>query len=190
MDEDLLNRYLDPNSIVKAAKKEDRWQERWRKIACQYIAPLKSKGNVVIINSIAMDSVLQRVNGCVWILSKYPVLNILSQNQNAEGIWDRGLRIISNLLKTFPKIDAVFVPNDLSGVKADLVALQARRKEFLIVGVDGEPDAVKAMTSKDSLSAATAAQDPTEMTQKAVRVGNDILEGKKPKLPNILILSS
>lgn len=94
---------------------------------------------------------------------------------------------LSDLLTTFPKIDAVFATNDLSGVGADLAALQARRSEFFIVGVDGGPDAVNAMTSKDSLFAATAAQDPTRMTQMAVRVGNDILHGKKPESPNILI---
>lgn len=94
---------------------------------------------------------------------------------------------MNNLLTTFPKIDAVFVSNDLTSVGVDLAALQARGKEFFIVEVDGEPDAVNAMASKDSLFAATAAQDPTGMTQKAVRVGNDILEGKKPESPNILI---
>ena len=94
---------------------------------------------------------------------------------------------MSDLLTTFPKIDAVFATNDQSGVGADLAARQARRKEFFIVGVDGGPDAVKAMSSKDSLFVATAAQDPVGMAAKAVDVGNDILQGKKPESPNILI---
>jgi ribose transport system substrate-binding protein len=37
------------------------------------------------------------------------------------------------------------------------------------------------------LFVATAAQDPLGMTKKAVQVGNDILYGKKPANPNILI---
>ncbi|KAF3889783.1 MULTISPECIES: ABC transporter substrate-binding protein [Nostocales] len=157
-------------------------------LACQYIGDrLKGKGNVVILNSIPMDSVIQRVNGCEKALSKYPGIKILSKDQNAEGSRDGGLRVMSDLLTTFPKIDAVFATNDQSGVGADLAAQQARRKEFFIVGVDGGPDAVKAMTTKDSLFVATAAQDPAGMAQKAIRVGNDILRGEKPEISTILI---
>ncbi|AFZ15432.1 monosaccharide ABC transporter substrate-binding protein, CUT2 family [Crinalium epipsammum PCC 9333] len=157
-------------------------------VACQYIADrLKGKGNVVIVNGPPVTSVIQRVNGCEKALSKYPDLKILSKNQNAEGSRDGGLRVMSDLLTTYPKIDAVFAINDPSGVGADLAARQVRRKEFFIVGVDGAPEAVKAIASNDSLYAATATQNPREMTQKAVQVGNDILHGKKPKSPNILI---
>ena len=157
-------------------------------VACQYIADrLKGKGNVVIVNGPPVDSVIQRVNGCQKVLSKYPDLKILSQNQNAEGSRDGGLRVMSNLLTTFPKIDAVFAINDPSGVGVDLAASQAKRKDFFIVGVDGAPEAIQAIGSKDSLYAATATQNPTQMSKTAVQVGNDILHGKKPPLANILI---
>ncbi|HEY9695514.1 MAG TPA: ABC transporter substrate-binding protein [Oculatellaceae cyanobacterium] len=157
-------------------------------VACQYMADrLKGKGNVVIVNGPPVTSVIQRVQGCEKALSKYPDLKILSKNQNAEGSRDGGLRVMSDLLTTYPKIDAVFAINDPSGVGADLAARQVRRKEFFIVGVDGAPEAIKAIASNDSRYAATATQNPREMTQKAVQVGNDILHGKKPKSPNILI---
>jgi ribose transport system substrate-binding protein len=157
-------------------------------VGCQYIADrLKGKGNVVIVNGPPVTSVIQRVNGCEKVLSKYPDIKILSKNQNAEGSRDGGLRVMSDLLTTFPKIDAVFAINDPSGVGVDLAARQVRRKEFFIVGVDGAPEAINAIASKDSLYAATATQNPRGMTQKAVQVGNDILHGKRPSNPNILI---
>lgn len=157
-------------------------------VGCQYIVDrLKGKGNVVIVNGPPVASVIQRVNGCEKVLSKYPDIKLLSKNQNAEGSRDGGLRVMSDLLTTFPKIDAVFAINDPSGVGVDLAARQVRRKEFFIVGVDGAPEAIKAIASKDSLYAATATQSPRGMTQKAVQVGNDILHGKKPSNPNILI---
>ena len=157
-------------------------------VGCQYIADrLKGKGNVVIVNGPPVTSVIQRVNGCEKVLSKYPDIKLLSKNQNAEGSRDGGLRVMSDLLTTFPKIDAVFAINDPSGVGVDLAARQVRRKEFFIVGVDGAPEAIKAIASKNSLYAATATQSPRGMTQKAVQVGNDILHGKKPSNPNILI---
>lgn len=157
-------------------------------IACQYIGErLKGQGNVVILNGTQMDSIVQRVNGCMNSLSKYPGIKVLSKDQNAEGTRDGGLRVMSDLLTTFPKIDAVFATNDQSGIGADLAASQARRKEFFIVGIDGSPDAVKAMQNKNGLFAATAAQDPAGMAEKAVEVGNDIINGKKPSNPNILV---
>jgi ribose transport system substrate-binding protein len=157
-------------------------------VSCKYIADrLKGKGNVVIVNGPPVDSVIQRITGCENVLSKYPDIKILSKNQNAEGSRDGGLRVMSDLLTTFPKIDAVFAINDPSGLGAELAANQAQRKEFFIVGVDGAPEAITAIASKNSLYAATATQNPRGMAQKAVQVGYDILNGKKPKSPTILI---
>ncbi len=157
-------------------------------VSCKYIADrLKGKGNVVIVNGPPVDSVIQRITGCENVLSKYPDIKILSKNQNAEGSRDGGLRVMSDLLTTFPKIDAVFAINDPSGLGAELAANQAQRKEFFIVGVDGAPEAITAIASKNSLYAATATQNPRGMARKAVQVGYDILNGKKPKSPTILI---
>ena len=157
-------------------------------LGCQYIADrLKGKGNVVIVNGPPVESVLQRVSGCEKVLSKYPDLKILSKNQNAEGSRDGGLRVMTDLLTTFPKIDAVFAINDPSGVGAELAANQARRKDFFIVGVDGAPEAIKAIADKNGIYAATATQNPRGMATEAVKVGNDILHGKKPSSSTILL---
>ncbi|MEH2083696.1 MAG: ABC transporter substrate-binding protein [Nostoc sp.] len=157
-------------------------------LGCQYIADrLKGKGNVVIVNGPPVESVLQRISGCEKVLSKYPDLKILSKNQNAEGSRDGGLRVMTDLLTTFPKIDAVFAINDPSGVGAELAANQARRKDFFIVGVDGAPEAIKAIADKNGIYAATATQNPRGMATEAVKVGNDILNGKKPSNPTILL---
>ncbi len=156
-------------------------------IACKYIGDrLNGKGNVVILNGTPMDSINQRVSGCKNSLAKYPDIKIIS-DQNAEGTRDGGLRVMSDVLTTFPKIDAVFATNDQSGVGADLAARQARRKELFIVGVDGSPDATKAMEDKDGVFVATAAQDPAGMAQKAVEVGNDVIQGKKLSNSQILV---
>lgn len=158
------------------------------KVACQYIADrLKGQGNVVIVNGPPVASVIQRVEGCQQVLAKYPNLKVLSKDQNAEGSREGGLRVMTDILTTFPKIDAVFAINDPSGIGVDLAANQAQRKEFFIVGVDGAPEAIKAIASKEGLYAATATQSPRGMTEKAVQVGNDILHGKKPSNPTILI---
>lgn len=157
-------------------------------VSCQYIADrLKGKGNIVIVNGPPVISVIERVQGCEQVLANYPSIKVLSKDQNAEGSRDGGLRVMSDLLTSFPKIDAVFSINDPSAVGAELAARQAKRKEFFIVGVDGAPEAAQAIADPNSLVVATAAQDPLGMTQTAVKVGNDILQGKRPSNPNILI---
>lgn len=157
-------------------------------VSCQYIADrLKGNGNLVIVNGPPVVSVIERVQGCEQVLAKYPGIKVLSKDQNAEGSRDGGLRVMSDLLTSFPKIDAVFSINDPSAVGAELAARQAKRKEFFIVGVDGAPEAAQAIADPNSLVVATAAQDPLGMTQTAVKVGNDILHGQRPANPNILI---
>ncbi len=157
-------------------------------LSCQYIADrLKGQGNIVIVNGPPVVSVIERVQGCEQVLAKYPGIKILSKDQNAEGSRDGGLRVMSDLLTSFPKLDAVFAINDPCAVGAELAARQAKRKEFFIVGVDGAPEATQAIADPSSLVVATAAQDPLGMTRKAVQVGNDILHGQRPANPNILI---
>src|SRR5215510_419859 len=147
----------------------------------QYVADrLKGKGQVVIVNGPPVTSVVDRVGVFVEVIKKYPDIKILSQDQNASGKRDEGLRVMTDLLTAYPKIDAVFSINDPASIGCDLAAKQAQRKEFFIASVDGAPDVVPYLKDKDSLIACSAAQSPYVMAQKAVEVGNDILNGKKP----------
>jgi ribose transport system substrate-binding protein len=156
--------------------------------AAQYIVDkLKGKGQVCIINGPPVSAVQDRVAGAMDVFGKNPDIKILSQDQNAGGSRDGGLRVMTDLLTAFPKIDAIFAINDPTGIGCDLAAKQAQRNEFFIVGVDGSPDAVAALKSKGSLFEATPAQDPYAMAQKAVEVGVDVMGGKKPAEDTILI---
>jgi ribose transport system substrate-binding protein len=148
---------------------------------------LHGKGLVVIVNGQPVTSVLDRVAGAISILKKYPDIKILSQNQNAEGTSLGGERVMTDLLTSYKHIDAVFAVNDPTGIGCNLAAQKAHRTEFFIVGVDGSPEAVEALKNKESLFAATSAQDPYLMSQKAVEVGYNVLQGKKPEEATILI---
>jgi ribose transport system substrate-binding protein len=147
-----------------------------------YVAErLKGKGQIVIVNGPPVTAVTDRMAGFLEEIKKHPDLKILSQDQNAGGSRDGGLRVMSDLLTAFKQIDAVFAINDPTAIGCDLAAKQAQRKEFFIVGVDGSPDIVPFLKDPGSLIAATAAQDPYLMAQEAVKIGNDIMQGKKPK---------
>jgi ribose transport system substrate-binding protein len=139
----------------------------------KYVADrLKGKGQIVIVNGPPVTAVTDRVAGFTEEIKKYPDIKILSQDQNAGGSRDGGLRVM--------KIDAVFAINDPTAIGCDLAAKQGQRKDFFIVGVDGAPDVVPSLKDKESLIAASAAQDPYTMSGKAVQIGYDILNGKKP----------
>jgi len=148
----------------------------------KYVADrLKGKGQVVIVNGPPVSAVTDRVAGFLEVIKKYPDIKIVSQDQNAGGSRDGGLRVMTDLLTAFPKIDAVFAINDPTAIGCDLAAKQAQRKDFFIVGVDGAPDVVPSLKDPDSLIAASAAQDPYTMAGKAVEIGYDIMNGKKPE---------
>ncbi len=147
----------------------------------KYVADrLKGKGQVVVVNGPPVSAVTDRVAGFLEVIKKYPDIKIVSQDQNAGGSRDGGLRVMTDLLTAFPKIDAVFAINDPTAIGCDLAAKQAQRKDFFIVGVDGAPDVVPSLKDMDSLIAASAAQDPYTMAGKAVDIGYDIMNGKKP----------
>jgi ribose transport system substrate-binding protein len=141
---------------------------------------LKGKGQVVIVNGPPVTAVTDRVAGFLEEIKKSPGIKIVSQDQNAGGSRDGGLRVMTDLLTAFPKIDAVFAINDPTAIGCDLAAKQAQRKDFFIVGVDGAPDVVPSLKDKDSLIQASAAQDPYTMAGKAVEIGYDVMNGKKP----------
>jgi ribose transport system substrate-binding protein len=157
-------------------------------VAGQYIVDrLKGRGQVVIVSGISATAVFDRVAGAMKVFQQHPEIKILSRDQNSLGTRDGGLRVMTDLLTAFPKIDAVFAINDPAAIGSDLAARQAQRQDCFVVGVDGSPDAVSALKEPGSLFAATAAQDPFAMAQKATEIGYEIMNGKIPETKTILI---
>ena len=144
------------------------------------------KGNVVIINGPQVSSIVDRVNGCKQVLDQHPEIELLSSDQDGKASRDGGLNVMQGLLTRFPKIDGVFSVNDQMAIGADLAAKQLGRSEFAIVGVDGAPD-VEAALRSETLVQASVAQDPYFMALKALEVGNEVLGGKKPAEPTVLL---
>jgi ribose transport system substrate-binding protein len=159
-------------------------------LSCGFIVKkLNGKGNVVIENGPPVSAVLDRVKGCKEEFAKSPGIKILSDDQDAKGSREGGMAAMQGYLTRFPKIDAVFAINDPQAVGSDLAAKQLHRTEFFITSVDGAPDIETALKSQ-TLVQASASQDPWKMAQTAVTVGYDIMNGKKPADPVILMPST
>lgn len=85
---------------------------------------------------------------------------------------------MENLLQGTPDIQAVFAHNDEMALGA-IEAIRSSGKEILVVGFDGNEDAVKAVQAGDM--SATIAQQPELIGKLAVQAARDILNGKKLK---------
>ncbi len=157
------------------------------RVSCQYLADyLKHKGNVVIIDSVPMVAIQQRVDGCKEAIAQYPDMKVISSDQRGDGSRDSGLKVMQTLFTRFPDIEGVFSINDQMAMGADLAAKQLGRK-VAITGIDGSPEAEAALKDPTSNFVGSAAQSPFDVGGQAVRVGYDIFEGKKPDSPVILI---
>lgn len=156
--------------------------------ACQYLVDhTGGKGDYVILNGPASSSILERVKGCKNVLAQHPDVKILSDDQNAEGSRDGGLKIFQSLLTRFDKIDAVFAINDPTAIGAQLAAKQLNRSEFIFTAVDGAPDIEKEFASGASMIKASASQDPYVMAGQSLQMAAEVLAGKKPAEPVVLL---
>ena len=151
-------------------------------IACQYIVDkVGGKGSLIIENGPQVSSVIDRVKGCKDVLAKAPDIKVLSSDQDGKGSRDGGLAVMQSLLTRFPKVDAIFAINDPQAIGSDLAAKQQNRTGIVITAVDGAPDIESALKDPNTpMIQASASQDPFSMARKAVVVGVDLLQGKKP----------
>ena len=159
-------------------------------ISCQFIVDkLGGKGNVIIQNGPQVSAVIDRVNGCKSVFKKNPDIKVLSDDQDAKGSREGGLNVMQNHLTRFPKIDAVFTINDPQAIGTDLAARQLNRKNIVIASVDGAPD-IEGALKADTQVQASASQDPFAIAQKAVEIAQDVLNGKPPAQPMVLLPST
>ncbi len=151
-------------------------------IACQYfIDKLGKKGNVIIENGPQVSSVVDRVTGCKKALADAPDVKLLSSDQDGKGQRDAGLTVMKSLLTRFAKVDAIFAINDPQALGSNLAAKQLNRNDIIITSVDGAPDIEAALKDPNTpMVQASASQDPYAMARKAVQIGVDLLNDKKP----------
>ncbi len=158
-------------------------------IACKFMADaIGGKGNVVIENGPQVSAVIDRVNGCKKVLGGYPDIKLLSSDQDGKGSRDGGLNVMQGFLTRFPSIQGVFTINDPQAIGSDLAAKQLNRTGIVITSVDGAPDIVGALKGPTMVQA-SASQDPYAMGKLAVETGLNIMNGKKPENPMILMES-
>ena len=158
-------------------------------IACQYMVDkIGGKGDVIIENGPQVSAVIDRVKGCKDVLAKHPDIKVLSSDQDGKGSREGGMAAMQGYLTRFPTINGVFTINDPQAIGSDLAARQLNRTGITIVSVDGAPDIVGALKGNTQIQSSSS-QDPMEMGKLGVKVGYDIMNGKKPADPVTLMQS-
>ncbi len=148
------------------------------RLAADYIAKaLNQKGNVAIIDQPFVKSTIDRVAGFEDEMKKYPGIRIVAK-PNGDGVRDRAMKTMEDLLQSGQKIEAVFGINDDSALGA-LAALEAAgRKDMVIVGFDAIPEARTAIL-RGSMLKADVEQNPKEIGRLTIETIARHLRGEK-----------
>jgi ribose transport system substrate-binding protein len=147
------------------------------KMAGEFILEhLKNKGNIVELEGIPGTSAARdRGKGFHQAVDNQKGIKVVA-SQPANFNRDKGLTVMENILQSNPEIDAVFAHNDEMALGA-LQAIQAAKKEIVVVGFDATDDAVKSVKKGDL--GATIAQKPEEIGKTGVEVAVQAVKGEK-----------
>lgn len=147
------------------------------KLAGEYMAKLLGgKGEIAIVNHPVVRSVQDRTKGFREAIAKYPGIKIVD-DQAAEGKRDVAVTVTDNILQKHPKLDGIFAINDSTSLGALAAVDHAGRKNVVIVGYDGDPEARQKILAGTALKA-DAVQYPREIGKTTADTVADYLEGK------------
>jgi ribose transport system substrate-binding protein len=123
------------------------------RLAAQYLANLlRQKGEVAIIDQPVTQSVIDRVGGFLEEIAKYSEIRIVAR-PSGDGVRDKAMKAAEDLLQGFPRLAGIFGINDDSALGALAAVEAAGRKEIVIVGYDGIPEARQAILRGSALKA-------------------------------------
>ncbi|MCY8935494.1 ribose ABC transporter substrate-binding protein RbsB [Peribacillus frigoritolerans] len=144
-------------------------------MAAEYLVKeLGEKAKVVELEGVSGASATrERGKGFHNIADKQ--LEVLT-SQTAEFDRTKGLNVMENILQGNKDIQAVFAHNDEMALGA-IEAIKAAGKDVIVVGFDGNDDALKAVESGELK--ATIAQQPALIGEESVNAAEKILKGDK-----------
>lgn len=138
---------------------------------------LPNGGNVVLLEHPTAKSAIDRTQAFKDAIKDKPEWVIVA-NQTSDGQLEKAMPVMENILQAHKDIDLVYGLNDPTAMGA-FAALQAANRDegVLIYGVDGAPDAKKAI--KEGNITATAAQSPKGIGVTAAETAYKILNGEQ-----------
>jgi D-allose transport system substrate-binding protein len=146
-------------------------------LGAEYIAERLQEGKVLLLEGApGALTAIDRRDGFAQHLPKLgPSLEIVA---SLTGNWERGraANVTTDVLTRHPDLAAIFASNDQMALGAAEAARAAGRDDLLIVGVDGNPDAVEAI--KQGRLTASVAQLPYLMGYEGVKKTKALMDGE------------
>lgn len=144
------------------------------RMSCDYLAKaIGGRGEVAILDGIAVVPILERVRGCRAALANHPQVRLVTV-QNGKQERDVALSVTENMIQSHPNLRGIFSVND-GGSMGVLSAIEASGRDIKLTSVDGAPEAVQAIARPGSKFVETSAQFPADM----VRIGLAMAMAKK-----------
>lgn len=139
---------------------------------------LGGKGEVAVLSHPEVTSVQDRVLGFREEIKKHAGLEIV-QELSAEGMRDKAVSVMEDIIQSHPKLRGVFAINDDTALGA-LAAVEAAGKlgQIKIVGYDATPEARAKI--KDGSIHGDVIQDPRRIGELTIQAIHDHFSGKKP----------
>lgn len=140
------------------------------------IEKLGGKGSVVELQGIAGTSAARdRGKGFNDQIATNKDIKIVA-SQPADFDRTKGMNVMENILQAQPEINAVFAHNDEMALGAQK-AIEASKRDIIIVGFDAVDDAVKAV--EEGKMAATVAQQPELIGSIGIETADKVIKNEK-----------
>lgn len=154
---------------------------------CEHLAAAThQRGRYVIVNGPQVSSVIARVKGCKTALERYPMIQILADDEDGLASQWGGQASMERYLRRFPSIDAVFGINDPTTLGAQKAASKVGRNAIYFGSVDGSAEARAAVRAPGRFLV-TAAQDPGAIGDRAGKVSVALFERRYAGADRILL---
>ena len=146
------------------------------RLAGEYMAKLlNGNGKIIIIDHPKVMSVRDRTKGFVEAVAKYPGIKIIARPPG-DGERGKSMDVMETMLQSHPEINGVFAINDSTALGA-LAALRQAKKNIVIVGYDGDPEA-RAEILKGSPLKADSVQYPRKIGATTIEMVVKHLKGE------------
>ncbi|MDK8803548.1 ABC transporter substrate-binding protein [Dermabacter hominis] len=146
-------------------------------------------GRLLIVDGTPLQTIRDRVAGCMNVLEEFPDIKIAG-HQSSNNDRASSLTVTTDMLTSAPDVSGIWAMNDPSALGAVLAVEQAGLTDQVIVtGIDGSPEGVEELKRPGSPFIGFATQNPAEMVRQGVLAAQDIIAGKPPADPTILIPS-
>jgi len=134
------------------------------------------KGNVAILmGALSAEEARQRTKATEDVIAKYKDMKVI-EKQSAQWMRNEAVDVTSGWLLSGEKIDAIAANNDEMAIGAIMALGQSGKKDILVAGIDGTPDALQFI--KNGKLALTVFQDAAGQGVGAVTMAKQVIDGK------------